>query len=229
MGRNSDGWQTTSEIVDLTVKGGNMCNNWPNFPISVFGATGGLIGDTVIICGGEDSDSNYVDECHSLTSEKTTPVTHLSVNRTGAASIVINDNTLWVTGGYGYGGDLASTEYVTVTGTMPGPDLPIALEDHAMVAINRTCSMVIGGHSNYNSASTFFYDRIEGEWINGPSLMQAIAAHAAGIVTDEVTGEHFVVVTGGIHSSFYLESTEILQDGVWVQGKIKNTILCRLY
>ena len=126
-----------------------MCNNWPNFPISVFGATGGLIGDTVIICGGEDSDSNYVDECHSLTSEKTTPLTHMSVNRTGAASIVINDNTLWVTGGHG-GGEfasiaLASTEYVTVAGTMLGPYLPMALQFHAMVAIIRTYSMVIGG------------------------------------------------------------------------------------
>ena len=85
-----------------------MCNNWPDFPISVLGATGGLIGDTVIICGGEDSDSNYVEGCHSLTSENPTPVTQMSVNRTGAASIVINDNTLWITGGW-YNGYLAST------------------------------------------------------------------------------------------------------------------------
>ena len=51
-GFGSDGRQTASEIVDLTVKGGNKCNNWPHFPISVKEATSGLIGDTVIICGG---------------------------------------------------------------------------------------------------------------------------------------------------------------------------------
>ena len=34
-GRNTDGLQTTSEIVDLTVKGGNKCNNWPDIPIGV--------------------------------------------------------------------------------------------------------------------------------------------------------------------------------------------------
>ena len=96
-GHNSDGYQTTSEIVDLTVKGGNMCNNWPDFPIGVRGATGGLIGDTVIICGGSDGSS--VDECYSLTSEKATLVTHMSVGRRYAASIVLHDNTLWVTGG----------------------------------------------------------------------------------------------------------------------------------
>ena len=197
-----------------------MCNNWPDFPIGVEAATGGLIGDTVIICGGKDSGSS-VDECYSLTSEKATLVTHMSVGRRFAASIVFNDNTLWVTGGYNYDGILATTEYVTVTGTMLGPDLPMALESHAMVAINSTCSMVIGGTSYGYSASTFYYDRNEGEWITGPSLMQARGWHAAGIVTDEVTGEHFVAVTGGIGS---LDSTDILQDGEWVQGKINDTI-----
>ena len=123
----------------MTVKGGNKCNNWPDFPIGVVGATGGLIGDTVIICGGYDGSS--VDECYSLTSEKATLVTHMSVGRRYAASVVVNDNKLWVTGGYG--GEF--TEYVTVTGTMPGPDLPTTLTYHAMVAINSTYSMVIGG------------------------------------------------------------------------------------
>jgi hypothetical protein len=220
-GQNTDGKQTTSEIVDLTVKGGNMCKNWPDFPTDVYGATSGLIGDTVIICGGVYSNWD-VDKCYSLTSEKATLVTHMSVGRWDAASIVINDNILWVTGGYN-GGRLASTEYVTVTGTMPGPDLPMALDSHAMVAINSTCSMVIGGmySSGYYSASTFFFDHNEDEWINGPSLMQARIYHATGIVTDEVTDESFVAVTGG-HDD--LDSSEILQDGEWVQGKINDTM-----
>ena len=204
----------------MTVKGGNKCNNWPDCPISVDGATGGFIGDTVIICGGWN-----IDECYSLTSGKATLVTHMSVGRWYAASIFINDNTLWVTGGWnGYaGGYLASTEYVTVTGTMIGPVLPMAIQYHAMVAINSTCSMVIGGYSNGYSALTIFYDHNEGEWINGPSLMQARYSHAAGIVTDEMTDEHFISVTGGNYWGD-LESTEILQDGNWVQGNINETM-----
>ena len=79
---------------------------------------------------------------------------------------------------------------------------------------------------NNTFASTFYYDHSEGEWINGPSLMQARSYHAAGIVTDEVTGEDFVAVTGGFNGGD-LDSTEILQDGEWVQGKISNTI-CHL-
>ena len=198
-----------------------MCNNWPDFPKSVYGATGGLIGNTVMICGGF-----YVDECYSLTSEKATLVTHMSVWRTGAASIVRNDNTLWVTAGYS-GGYLKSTEYVTVTGTTPGPDLPIWIYEHAIVAINSTCSMFIGGFYAGYSATTFFYDHNEGEWITGPSLMQARYSHAAGIVTDEVTDEHSVAVTGGYGDSSHLDSSEILQDGNWVQGKIDT--ICFLH
>ena len=201
-----------------------MCNNWPDFPIGVMWATGGFIGDTAIICGGYAGGGLYVDECYSLTSKKATLVTHMSVERSGAASIVINDNILWVTGGkYSYYGYLASTEYVTVTETMLGPDLPMTLDSHAMVAINRTCSMVIGGWFYGVTSATFFYDHNEGEWINGPSLIQERYGHTAGIVTDEVTGEDFVAVTGG--NDF--DSTEILQDGEWVQGKIKNPI-CHL-
>ena len=147
------GYQTTSEIEDLTIKGGNMCFNWPDFPIGVYAATGGLIEDTVIICGGYD-DYGYVDECYSLTSEKATLVTHMSVWRIAAASIVFNDNALWVTGGSNHIGGLhASTEYVTITKTMSGSDLPMALEAHAMVALNSTCSMVIGGNSNDDQAN----------------------------------------------------------------------------
>ena len=200
-----------------------MCNNWPNLPIGVDGATGGLIGDTVIICAGYAG--GYVDECYSLTSEKVTLVTQMSFGRWKAGSIVFNDNTLWVTGGYHdlHTNILASTEYVTVTETMLGPYLPMALSDHAMVAINRTFSMVIGGYTGGDSSfsysvSTFFYDHNEGEWITGPSLMQARMNHAAGIVTDEVTDEHFVAVTGG-YADVFFDSTEILQDGEWVQGK----------
>ena len=118
-----------------------------------------------------------------------------------------------------------STEYVKITGTMFGPDLPMALFAHAMVAINSTFSMVIGGGitSESSTASTFFYDHNEGEWINGPSLMEERAYHAAGIVTDEVTDEPFLVVTGGRNSEL-LNSSEILQDGEWAQGNINDTL-----
>ena len=48
--------------------------------------------------------------------------------------------------------------------------------------------------------------------------MEARELHAAGIVTDEMTDEELIAVTGG-WSCGVLTSTEILQDGEWVQGR----------
>ena len=84
--------------------------------------------------------------------------------------------------------------------------------------------MIICGHYG-GICYPFFYHHNEDEWVNGPTLMKARREHAAGIVDDEVTNEQFVAVTGG--SDYFddsFDSTEILQDGEWVQGKISNTI-----
>ena len=211
-----------------------MCKNWPSFPIGVTGATGGVIGKTVVICGGHKADWSVSDECYSLTFNKRTFVTNMSVRRRYAASIVLNNNTLWVTGGSTGGstggplsvGYLASTEKVRLEGTVPGPDLPMAIYLHTIVAINSTVSMLIGGYDGSNSTlSTFYHNHVEGEWINGPNLMQIRSEHAAGIVTDEMTEENFVALTGGSHGSGYSNSTEILQDGTWVQGKISDSTI----
>ena len=233
-GDNDDGHQTTSEIKDLSIKGGNKCINWPDFPISVSQAQGGLIKDTVMICGGRYGGANgeIFDECYSLTAQKATFVTHMSVRRYWAASIVIRNKYLWITGGYDGGGlYLSSTELVNVHGSIAGPDLPLGLVDHAMVAVNYSCSMVIGGHKQGSLiASTYYYDYINDEWTNGPSLIHRRWYHAAGIVTDEVTNENFVAVTGG-YNGFYL-GTEVLYDVEWVEGKrkdaLKNYIVERL-
>ena len=45
--------------------------------------------------------------------------------------------------------------------------------------------------------TTHYFDHQAHNWIQGPDLMQARMAHAAGVVTDEVTTEKLVIVTGG--------------------------------
>ena len=217
-GINRDGTHTTSEIIDLTIKGGNKCENWPKFPISVSEATGGLIENNVLICGGYDG--RYIDECYSLSNKKATFVTYMSVKRTDAASVVVNDDTLWITGGrdwLGYSHIFASTEYITMTGTTSGPDLPMPLKQHAILAINSSCSMVVGGGTGdtFDVTSTFYYDHNNDVWTNGPSMNQARYEHAAGMIIDEFTSENFVAVTGG---GLHIDSTELLINNEWIQG-----------
>ena len=41
-----------SEVIDLSVSGNYKCPDWVDNPIAVHGATGGLLGTTLITCGG---------------------------------------------------------------------------------------------------------------------------------------------------------------------------------
>ena len=201
----------------------DQCFNWVDYPLELDGATGGLLGNTPLICGGR-SFSQYIDECYSLNGEKTKFVTKMSVKRSYAASIVLNETILWITG------PLASSEYIRISGSSPGPDLPIDLSDHAMIAINTTHSMVIGGYSSASTIDlTFYFNRGNQQWIDGPRLIQARHGHAVGIVNDQVTMTNLVIVTGGGYYSngwVFFDSTEILVDSQWLPGKKRHTVSC---
>ena len=73
------------------------------------------------------------------------------------------------------------------------------------------------------SAKTFFYSHQNGQWINGPDLIQARRHHASCLITDSVTQESFIVVTGGHqYNGGALDSVEILDKygTEWTPGKL---------
>ena len=112
---------TLSEIIDLSCSGYHCCPDWVDYPLDVFGATGGLLEHVPLICGGY-SNSQYFDECYKVTSNRAVLVGIMSYKRYGAASVVIDHSTLWVTGGYsdipGNNGFFsASTEFINLDGT----------------------------------------------------------------------------------------------------------------
>ena len=147
-GFNDDGYQRTSEMVDLAIKSDSSCKNWAEFPKDVDSATGGVIKETVVICGGRIPSETFA-ECYSLNGKVATLITHMSAKRAQSASLVINGASLWITGGLSLdtGSRLASSEYITLEGSIPGPDMPIPVNSHALVAINKTCSLLIGGRT----------------------------------------------------------------------------------
>ena len=219
-GWNEDGYPRDSKILDLSIKGGSNCNDWAEFPKDVFAAAGGVIRDVVVICGGGDASTEF-NECYSLNGQAATVITHMSAKRQYAASLVIDKTKLWITGGV----YLASSEYITLEGIEPGPELPTMLDSHALVAIDNTLSMLIGGSITENVATktTHYFDHQSHNWIQGPDLMQARWQHAAGIVTDQVTNEKLVIVTGGFNNpGITLDSTEMLINNQWNQGKIAH-------
>ena len=219
-GWNKDGYPRNSKILDLSIKGGSNCNDWAEFPKDVAAATGGVIQDVVVICGGGYASTEF-NECYSLNGQAATLITHMSAKRQYAASLVIDKTKLWITGGV----HLASSEYITLEGIEPGPELPTIIDSHALVAIDNTLSMLIGGRTTGNAATqtTHYFDHQSHNWIQGPDLMQARWQHAAGIVTDQVTNEKLVIVTGGFNNpGITLDSTEMLINNQWNQGKIAH-------
>ena len=195
---------------------------------------------TNLVCGGsfydnEDYNMHSSDKCFSLNQSGTSLFTMTFEKRSYAASIVYN-NTIWITGGFDsdvkpYVSTLKSTEYILKSGeSVMGPDLPTKLFAHEMVKINQTHTLIIGGsiesEPDTYTDKTWYFNHENKNFIEGPRLRQARGYFAAGLILDSVTNEEIIVVTGGQgydNEGYYidLDSTEILRDGIWEQGKVR--------
>ena len=156
----------------------------------------------------------------------------MSKKRGYAASLITNENNLWVTGGAEGSQILSSTEYILKNGeSIEGPNLPIGLAAHTVVGINSTFSMFVGGFITLGTSTdlTYYYDNYNQVWFDGPRLNFPRSFHRSGIVTDLITRERLLIVTGGqSYGDDYIMtdycSTEILIDGTWVLGNKKAGI-----
>ena len=111
------GQSNTSEIVDMHDPS-RVCNS--PVPVPVFGDTGGVVNNVPMVCG-RNSTNNYIGSCYKFnTGDYTWTYSHdMLTGGYGSASVSFHDH-LWVTGGY----YTKSTEFVTLSGSSPGPDLP---------------------------------------------------------------------------------------------------------
>ena len=217
-----------SEVIDLKSED-TVCEELGDFPLETNGAFGALLGNYPVVCGGHES--HVGNKCYKLNESKQytefATMTKLRKN----AGIIMHENKLWITGG----GDVigteltATTEFILASGiSIPGPDLPHPLINHAMAKVNLSTSMIIGGYY-YNSSSTFinldktwYFDHHTGKFSDGPSLLElkwGVWGHTAGVITDSVyTQETRVLVVGGNDGGRNLKSVEWLVSGIWEQG-----------
>ena len=121
----------STEVVDL--KSGKIFSMAP-LGRATDCATGGLLDGLPVICGGYNDK-----QIHSIAKDQSKCLGQLSIRRRYAASVVLSNNTLWVTGGQDQAcfNPLKSTEFITKDGqTSQGPDLPLPLSHHAIVPLN---------------------------------------------------------------------------------------------
>ena len=52
-----------AQIVDLSSQA-RSCNNFPDYPIAIYGATGAIVANKPMICGGSSEESNTHSECY---------------------------------------------------------------------------------------------------------------------------------------------------------------------
>ena len=126
---------------------------------------------------------------------------NMTQGRWNAASIVVGIR-LWVLGGCCYNDSSRTSEYVSIIdgiNSEVGPDLPKSLYVHAVVSLNETTAMLIGGQQGDSNISptTYYYSHFTQHWTPGPNLLQNdILYSQAGIITDQITMEEHVVAFG---------------------------------
>jgi hypothetical protein len=223
----ADGGSKKMEIMDLSDPS-NVCQPslLADYPLDeVVGASGGLLtNNNALICGGWGSE--ILDDCYSINPHgiKKAATARLSKPRYYAASVVWNSTTLWMTGGYLAGsGRTKSTEFVQLTGTSPGPDLPLGVALHCLVSLNDTTLILIGGklQSGTYSKATWFYHTDHKTWTDGPSLTIGRYEHSCALFKSPQHGHtDTVIVTGGWNGAT-LASTELLylDSNSWQSGK----------
>jgi len=206
-----------TEIVDLEDASFNCAVS--QFPTKVDGATGGLVGDTPLICGG----SNFEKSCYSLKEDGDWKLdSNLNTARIFAANgKVIMSNKLVIAGGLN-GNDLDTIEVVapnTRSETLP-IRLPDAIRDSCIVPWDTNTFMIIGGDSGGLRSQTYFFNMANNTYTNGPSLLTARSFF--GCHTMKINGEDFIIVAGGFGAT---KSTEYLRKANYESGWKKSVHL----
>jgi hypothetical protein len=191
------GWHEGSkkiEVLDLS-NPTNVCQPsvLDDYPIDlVKSSVGCLVNHITLICGGSYTkpDTVRLDDCFAITGDAVEANVSLSESRYNAASVVLNGDTLWVTGGLIGSIIVQSTEFVQLNGTKPGPDLPQGVSYHSLVSLNDTTVLLIGGYlaDKTYSKATFYYNTDNQTWTEGPSLITERSIHLCALFKTPLHG-----------------------------------------
>ena len=200
------GWNENSEqaeVLDFFANESTVLPSTYSFPENISHATGGVINGIPFIIGGyysRDSKTSS-NECRKLTSEGWQIFAQLKTARRLHASVVLQDNQIWVTGGSnGTSGRMNSTEIIDMktNESKVGPDLPTRLSGHAMVKLNENKTLIIGG-SGYDGKCSI-YDQSSLQFTPGPEMNVARETFGWGIFSSSLhNGRNCLLVAGGYH------------------------------
>ena len=185
-------------------------------------ATGGILKNQPLICGGCESDNSSTSNVSIIGMPN--HCFKMMIPRRNASSVVLNESKIWVTGGT-IGTTLTvemSTEIISLDQPpVPGPDLPFTVGDHSMVLVDRTTIYLIGGMQDQQTSNkTWIIDPTNDFQIKvGSSLNISRSTHSCSKM--RIKGRLFLVVAGGWNNGA-LDSVELLDttcpDQGWKMG-----------
>ncbi len=141
------------EVIDLS-SSTTFCSAPVDYPIAQLDPLGAFFGGVPTICGGHKVENlvevyNYTDACfvYDMTEDAWLPAAEMKNARGDAATVVLDDNTWWITGGHG--GDpniLISTERRNANGHPSWYlNLPMANKYHCLARADDGHVLMAGG------------------------------------------------------------------------------------
>ena len=142
-----------------------------------------------------------------------------------AASVALDQSTLWIVGGYNGNNSLNSTEFIKLgQPSVKGRDLPFTIGDHSMIQFDEKSIYIIGGRQNGSISNKIWIvdPTNELQVTKGPSLNIRRYFHGCAKMT--LNGRTILVVAGGMGNGCEtLNSVEILdpsENNVWTPGNV---------
>ena len=143
---SGNNYVTQSEVIDLA-NSSKVCQPWADHPKGTKLAAGALVDNQVMLCGGMTPEDDYSTNCHLISPNTTEAVVSLNIGSSYSAAIEFQEKLL-LSGGYGNEEYLNRTEFINLTQTYPGPDLPFPVEGHCLIKTGNDDFMLTGGFNS---------------------------------------------------------------------------------
>ena len=219
-GYRDKGTATKTELIDLSTASNKQCE-LGDYPIEVYKATGGLVKQRPVICGGYPATS----DCYTLKQGTWQFLSSMSEKRKGASSAVLNDR-LWVAGGKDDGGNtLKSTEYIHPNGAVTtGPPLPEPLSGHCIVKLNSTTVLLTGSYTSSMRDTTLYFNAETSQFDNGPRMLHGRFNHGCAVYNSPLHGNRPVAIVAGGSADSKAEVLDFTLDNPsWESSKYTNS------
>ena len=188
-----------SQVIDVS-SASTACANLPSYPFFIYGAAGGVVNGSPIICGGSRSRWEQTDSCQRFDRNANSWKWHSSMTskRFGHANTVVK-NALFITGGHDGRSRLATTEYIYANGTVQsGPNLPEARSSHCGVTLHDGKVMILGGYPTSLHRNVIIMDPADNSFSTGPSMSYARPSAACTLFHSPLhNGRPVVLAAGG--------------------------------